>query len=143
MAVVTSVMRIHQILLARADAVLRPHRLTFARYEILMLLTFSKNRELPLGKVGERLQVQPASVTSAVDRLERDRFVVRKPNPTDGRGTLACLTDQGRATADAATAALNADLFDDLVGGLGLDPLKQAALFDAMRALRRSAGDFE
>jgi len=139
MAVVTSVMRIHQILLARADAVLRPHGVTFARYEVLMLLSFSRTGELPLGKVGERLQVQAASVTSAVDRLERDGLVIRKPNPADGRGTLAHLTGHGRVVAARATAALNAELFDNL----GIDGQRQAVLFDAMRVLRQAAGDFE
>ena len=70
MAMVTSIMRLQQIFLARADAELRPFGLTFARYEVLMLLSFSTRGCLPLGKIGERLQVNPASVTNAVDRLE-------------------------------------------------------------------------
>ena len=42
MAAVTSIMRAQQILLAELDALLRPHGLTFARYEALVLLTFSR-----------------------------------------------------------------------------------------------------
>ena len=96
MAVVTSIMRLQQIFLARADAVLRPLGLTFARYEVLMLLSFSRRDALPLGKIGERLQVNPASVTNAVDRLEADGLVTRRSNPDDGRVTLAALTPSGR-----------------------------------------------
>ena len=75
MALVTSIMRLQQIFLSRADAVLRPLGLTFARYEVLMLLSFSRRGTLPLGKIGERLQVNAASVTNAVDRLEGDGLV--------------------------------------------------------------------
>src|SRR5580658_6834106 len=103
MAVVTSIMRLQQIFLARADAVLRPLGLTFARYEVLMLLSFSSSGALPLGKIGERLQVNAASVTNAVDRLEGDGLVARRANPDDGRGTLAIITEAGRALATSAT----------------------------------------
>ena len=103
MAVVTSIMRLQQVFLARADAVLRPLGLTFARYEVLMLLSFARRDALPLGKIGERLQVNAASVTNAVDRLEADGLVARRSNPDDGRVTLAALTPSGRRTATEAT----------------------------------------
>lgn len=139
MAVVTSVMRAQQILLARADAALRPYRLTFARYEVLMLLLFSRRGELPLGKIGQRLQVNPASVTNAVNRLEADGLVERLPNPADGRGTLARITTEGRARADAATAVMNSVVF----AGIGVDGPSVGQLFELLRGVRRAAGDFK
>ena len=106
MATVTSIMRLQQIFLARSDAELRPLGLTFARYEVMMLLSFSSTGSLPLGKIGERLQVNAASVTNAVDRLEADGLVARRPNPGDGRGTLAAITAEGRTVAARATVAM-------------------------------------
>ena len=96
MAAITSIMRAHQILLAEVDAVVKPYGLTFARYEALVLLTFSKAGELPMSKIGERLMVHPTSVTNTVDRLVRSGLVDKRPNPNDGRGTLASITDKGR-----------------------------------------------
>ena len=139
MAVVTSIMRVQQLLLARADAALRPFDLTFARYEVLMLLSFSSRGAIPLGKIGERLQVNPASVTNAIDRLEEQGLVERVPNPDDGRGTLARLTGEGRARATAATEAVNARVFS----GLGVDAGDLEELFGLLREVRRAAGDFE
>ena len=49
MAIVTSIMRVQQILLADVEAALKPFRLTFARYEVLMLLRFARRRSLPVG----------------------------------------------------------------------------------------------
>ena len=139
MATVTSIMRLQQIFLARADAELRPLGLTFARYEVVMLLSFSTTGSLPLGKIGERLQVNPASVTNAVDRLEAEGLVTRRPNPDDGRGTLAAITAKGCELAARATAAMNAGVFSDL----GLDAATLRSLLKAMATLRQAAGDFD
>src|SRR5579863_9661399 len=104
MVAVTSIMRVHQIRLARLNRLLAPWGLTFARYEALMLLYYSRAGSLPLGKIGARLQVHPASVTNLIDGLERDGLVRRTPHPSDRRTTLATITDAGRARAQAATA---------------------------------------
>jgi len=138
MALVTSIMRVEQVFMARADAILRPFGLTFARYEVLMLLLFSRRGQLPLGKVGERLQVGAASVTNAIDRLEADGLVERRTNPADGRGVLASLTPAGRRLAKRATDDMNEHLFRSLE----LDDTELAELFDRLQALRRRAGDF-
>lgn len=100
MAAVTSVMRAQQILLARAERVLRPRGLTFARYEVLMLLLFSRRGTLPMKTLGSRLQVHPTSVTNAVDRLAEAGLVRRAPHPDDGRAVLVELTGSGRRLAE-------------------------------------------
>lgn len=138
MAAVTSVMRAQQILLQRIDEQLRDVGLTFARYELLMLLTFSSRGALPLSVIGSRLQVHPTSVTSAVDRLEAQSLVRRVPHPTDRRATLAELTADGRSTALAATQRLNATVFADP----GLPADEAEILVDTLRGLRQRAGDF-
>ena len=66
----------------RIDAVLRPLELTFARYEVLRLLSFSSAGAMPMTRLGSLLQVHPTSVTSAVDRLERQGFVERRAATT-------------------------------------------------------------
>jgi DNA-binding MarR family transcriptional regulator len=138
MAAVTSIMRAHQLVLAAVDAVLRPMNLTFARYELLMLLRFSGRGALPLAVIGSRLQVHPTSVTSAVDRLERDGLVCREPHPTDRRTTLARLTPAGRRLAGQATERLNAGVFT----ALPLTEEQLGALVGAIRSMRAAAGDF-
>lgn len=111
MAAVTSVMRAQQLLLAAVEEVLRPIPLTFARYEVLMLLLLSRSGELPLSVVGSRLQVHPASVTGLVKRLERDGLLERYPDPDDARARRVRITDGGRAAALHATERLNASVF--------------------------------
>jgi DNA-binding MarR family transcriptional regulator len=138
MAALTSVMRVQQIFLARVERVLRPMGLTFARYETLRLLAFSRTGSLPLGKVGERLQVHPGSVTNAIDRLEQQGLVRRRPHPTDGRTTLAEITPSGRRLTERATVALNAEVFAEL----GLSNRELTDLIDILRKVRYGSGDF-
>lgn len=139
MAAATSVMRAQQIVLGAVDDALRPLGLTFARYEALMLLSFTRAGELPLGKMGPRLMIHPTSVTNVVDRLEHDRLVKRVPHPTDRRTTLARITPAGRRLAGEATEAVHRADF-----GLGaLDAADAQSLVDTIGRLRRAAGDFE
>jgi DNA-binding MarR family transcriptional regulator len=139
MAAVTSIMRAQQILLGELDALLRPHGLTFARYEALVLLRFSREGALPLRLIGQRLMVHPTSVTNIVNRLEAQALVARRPNPADGRGTLAEITAAGREVVGRATKDLMAA--DFCLSGYDEGQLEQ--MFGMLRALRVRAGDFK
>ncbi len=138
MAAVTSIMRAQQIMLGRVDAALKPFSLSFARYELLALLSFTRGGQLPMTSASARLQVHPTSVTNTVDRLEADGLVARSPHPTDGRATLVTITEPGRAVVLAATIALNAGVFDD--PGLSHDDL--SGLVRILARFRRDSGDF-
>lgn len=138
MASVTSIMRAHQLLLARLNQALEPHGLTFPRYEALMLLYYSRHGSLPLGKMGSRLQVHQTSVTPLIDALEQAGHLRRIPHPTDRRTTLAEITDVGRRVAAAATDDLNRVRF-------GTAPLRRVeldAITTILERFRRAAGDF-
>jgi DNA-binding MarR family transcriptional regulator len=138
MAAVTSITRAHRIALSRIDAALSPLGLNFARFEALALLVVSRTGALPLGKMGQRLQVHAASVTNTIDRLERAGLVRRVPHPTDGRTTLAQITPQGREIAERATEALGRIRF----GAVGLSDAAARRVTDELTAMRRAAGDF-
>lgn len=138
MAAVTSLVRSQQILMARIDAVLRPMGLTFARFELLTLLAFTKTGALPMVKVSARLQVHPTSVTNAVDRLERAKLVYREAHPEDGRATLVKITPAGRSISERAGTELNNQVFNKI----GLPPADVAEINRILAHLRSGAGDF-
>ena len=137
MAMVTSLIRVQQLLLERIDAVLRPSGLTFARYEVLMLLSFSRSGSLPMARIGSLLQVHPTSATSAVARLEAQGWVRRTRSAADGRVVLASVTEAGRAVAAAATEGLNRDVFTRPE----LAPEQVVQLTALLEEHRRAAGD--
>ena len=78
MHAVTSLMRVQQLVLAQLDELLKPYGLTFARYEALVLLTFSRNGSLPLGKTsdaGDAGEVPPAELLE--DRVQQALALLR------------------------------------------------------------------
>jgi DNA-binding MarR family transcriptional regulator len=137
MAMVTSIVRVQQLLMERIDAVLRPLDLSFARYEVLRLLSFSSNGSMPMSRMGSLLQVHPTSVTSAVTRLERQGYVERLRRVSDKRVVLASITDDGRAVVEQATTGLNGQVFEQP----GIDRGRVSQLTDLLAELRANAGD--
>ncbi|PRX49449.1 DNA-binding MarR family transcriptional regulator [Prauserella shujinwangii] len=139
MAAATGVMRVQQIIQSAVDGALKPHGLTFARYEALVLLTFARRSSLPMRVMGERLQLHPTSVTNIVDRLEKDGLVKRVPHPTDRRTTLVEITDDGRQRREDATKAVTAIDF----GLVGLTQKQTEQLTELLTKVRKAAGDFD
>ncbi len=139
MAAVTAIIRVQQILLAGLNQLLREFDLTFARYEALVLLHFSRAGSLPLGKMGRRLMVHPTSITNAIDRLEAQGYVRRVPHPDDRRTTLAEITPAGRRIVQEATGVLVSARF-------GLEDLSDeeaTLLTDLLQRVRRRLGDLD
>ncbi|NYE36808.1 DNA-binding MarR family transcriptional regulator [Nocardioides cavernae] len=137
MAMVTSLVRAQQLLMERIDGVLRPRGLTFARYEVLRLLSFTREAAMPMSRLGSLLQVHPTSVTSAVDRLVAQGYVERVRSDEDKRVVRAVLTDAGREAVEEATAALNGEVFE----APGLPGPQVIDLTERLTGLRAGLGD--
>lgn len=138
MAAITAVMRTASIYLQRADSILKPHGLTFARFEVLALLGFSKRGSLPMSQASELLQVHATSLTNSVDRLESTGLVRRMAHPTDGRTRLLELTKQGQQVLNAARDDLNELLFAQS----NLCASDATELFEILSRFRKASGDF-
>lgn len=106
MEATTALTRINQLIVRQIDLLLQGYNLTFPQYEALVLLYFSREGSLPLGRMGRRLMVHPATVTSTIDLLEAKRCVRREKHPTDRRLVLATITPKGRTVVRKATEAL-------------------------------------
>lgn len=139
MAAVTSVIRAHAILMRRVDTALQGSGVTFARYEVLMLLGFTRHDALPMRAISSRLQVHQSSVTNAVDRLEAAGLVARSPHPQDRRTVLVGITPEGARVARECTRRLN----DEVFGALGLSAQDTTTLVEVLARMRAGAGDFE
>ncbi len=84
------------------DAELRERAgLTLSDYEVLLHLDRAGSR-LRMTDLAESVLLTASGTTRAVDRLERDGFVRRSPDPDDGRATFVSLTAAGRRRFRAA-----------------------------------------
>jgi DNA-binding MarR family transcriptional regulator len=137
LAAVASIVRIHQVLIARLNDALAPFELTMGSYEALMLLFLSRRGALPLAKLSARLQAHPTSAADLAEALEQRGYATRGAQPGDDRTTLVTITERGRQVAAEATALLNKAQF-------GTAPLREqelVALTEILRRLRAGAGD--
>jgi DNA-binding MarR family transcriptional regulator len=137
MAAATSIMRAQQIVSTAVEQALRPLGLTFARFELLMLLTFSAHGSLPMTKIGERLMVHPTGISKLVDKLEEQRLVRRDAHPTDRRTTLATILPDGRKLARRGAKVVGEVRF-----GMDLSVSELRELTTVITALRLHVGDF-
>lgn len=117
------------------DRILRPFELTFARYEVLLLLSWTRSGAMPLGRMRDRLMIHQAAVTNLVDRLESDGLVRRVPHPRDRRTTLAQITSKGRKVVRPATREIGERL------SLGIDDDAAEKIFTLVQRLRKAAGE--
>lgn len=136
MAAVTSIGRVNQLINQRADQILTPLELSFARYEVLVVLYFNPD-PVSLSFIAGALQLHQATVTGLVDKLEKQGLLVRQPHPDDRRSTLARLTRQGRSRARTAIKRMNTGLFSEL----GLDVEQVQTLVALLATIRREWGD--
>jgi DNA-binding MarR family transcriptional regulator len=109
----------HRLLLDAVDAQLRrdsgmPH----AYYEVLVRLSEAPDRALRMTVLADATRVSASRLSHAVTRLQERGWVRRQECPTDRRGQIAVLTDEGFAALAAAAPghveAVRRALFDAL-----------------------------
>jgi DNA-binding MarR family transcriptional regulator len=134
MVAALSIIRANQLVTTAVDRSLKPLGLTFARFEALVLLSFSKQGSLPMTKMADRLMVHPTGVSKLIDKLEEHGLAERVAVPSDRRVTLARITPAGRALVRKGTKALAAVRY-----GLDLTDEELQVIIDALarhRAVR-------
>lgn len=108
-----------RVLMDRLDRELQDDAgLPHAYYEILVALSEAPHRTMRMTELADRLLSSRSRLSHAVARLEALGHVERLDCPTDRRGTLAHLTDEGfAALRDAAPGhveGVRTHLFDQL-----------------------------
>jgi len=99
----------------------RDSELTHFEYGILFALADAPDRTLRMSALAGYANSSLSRLSRAVSRLEARGWAARRPDPADGRSTLASLTSDGFARYERATPG-----HVSTVRSLVLDPLSQA-----------------
>ena len=87
-------------------------------YQVLAMLSESPGRSLRMSELAALTTSSPSRLSHAVARLEEKGWVRRDPHPTDRRGAVAVLTEQGWevlvAAAPGHVEAVRRAVFDRL-----------------------------
>jgi len=102
-------------------------------YEMLVRLSEAPDRSLRMSELAESSLSSRSRVSHAVARMEERGWIRREACPTDGRGFVAVLTEEGFAALAAAAPGhvetVRTTLFDQL------DPTQLAALHEVSQTL--------
>jgi DNA-binding MarR family transcriptional regulator len=104
-------------------------------YDVLLELSAAPQRKLRMQELADRVVLSRTRVSRLVDDLEARGLVVREPDPTDGRATLAAITPAGRAARRKAAPVYLAGIERHFTRHL--DESEQHAIAEA---LQRVAG---
>lgn len=87
-------------------------------YQVLAMLSMEPGRTLRMSRLAALASGSLTRLSRVVDRLDARGWVCRRPDPTDGRSTLAVLTDAGWEkvveTAPGHVAEVRRLVFDQL-----------------------------
>jgi DNA-binding MarR family transcriptional regulator len=96
----------------------RDARMPHAYYSLLVWLSETPDRSMRMTELAERSKITRSRLSHAIARLEQNGWVRRESCPSDRRGQLAVLTDEGYAALAAAAPghveAVRAAMFDRL-----------------------------
>ena len=84
--------------------------------------------------LAEKLNIRPQSLSEALSKMEERGWIARRPNPSDKRGTLVYLTEEGRAQ-ETHLAERRSRAADHLLSSLSdEEKISLAALLDKILA---------
>ncbi|MEW1862880.1 MULTISPECIES: MarR family transcriptional regulator [unclassified Streptomyces] len=110
------------------DRLRERHEIVTSQFEALRYL-----RDHPGARVADlaaEFAIGIGATSKTVDRLEKQGWAVRRPNPSDRRSSLLALTDDGRQLVDAAE-----ETFTERLAELTADACKASAMTAAAQAL--------
>ncbi|MGG2464179.1 MarR family winged helix-turn-helix transcriptional regulator [Streptomyces sp. RGM 3693] len=114
------------------DRLRERHGIVTSQFEFLRFL-----RDHPGSRVADlatEFAVGIGATSKGVDRLEKQGWVMRQPNPSDRRSSLLALTDDGLRLVDAAEGTFTDGLAELIGGALGSSSGSAAA--QALSGLR-------
>lgn len=122
----------------QVDAAMSAQGLSLARGKLLTAIAHEGTCRP--GELAHVLQQSPRTITDAIDAMDRDGLLVRKPHPSDRRSQLLELTDAGKQALEQVKQPKQAAI-DRLFEGL--DPLARQQLLISLRSIESHAQDIE
>ena len=127
------VWKTYRALLGRAEASIKRVNLCNSDFRVLEALLHKG--PLPVNVIGQKVDLTTGSITSAIDRLEERRLVVRKNHPDDRRVRVVELTTKGRRLIEEAYAQHQLDM-EEAVRGLSRE--ERSVLVNLLKRLGKA-----
>lgn len=119
-----SLFRAQHELMASFERDFEGEELVQAEYDVLLTVTRGENRAARLRDVTANMLISQPSVSRLVDRMVTRGLLTKRPDPTDGRGSIVTATDAGVA-AFRRIATVHGRTIADRMSTLTDDELQQ------------------
>lgn len=91
-----AMIRSHQLFMDAVEKALKDAGMPpLSWYDVLLEINRAKDKRLRLQDIGDKILLAKNNTTRLVDRLEREKLVIRKKCENDGRGVYAYITQKG------------------------------------------------
>src|SRR5437763_1133526 len=127
-------MKAHRTLARLATHSIESSEVCLSDFAVLEMLLHKGAQ--PVNEIGRRVELTSGAITTAVDRLESRRLVVREAHPSDRRARIVRLTAAGKEQAARIFAGHQAAM--DLAAS-GLSKTERATLIELLKKLGTSA----
>lgn len=115
------VLAVHLLETALDQQTRRDGGLSHGHFKVLVLLSAADDRTLGLKSLADTLRFSPSRISHALDVLERQGLVTRRPTTGGRRASEATLTDDGRLLVARVLRSQRREIRDPLLRELG-DP---------------------
>lgn len=100
-----------------------PNQMKVSQFGVLSRLMYEP--ECSPAEIAEAFQVTRPSMTNTLQKLEAQGYIRVEADPSDGRGKLVRITEEGRSAFTLAIERL-AEMFEDVTESLGTEPFEEA-----------------
>jgi len=97
---------------------------TLEEYDVLLVLEESPDQKLKLSDLAEQVFYTRSGMTRLIDRLEREGYVRREPNPCSRREIFAVLTEEGLKVRESVWPIMREVIAKDFACRLSSDEAK-------------------
>lgn len=130
----------HSRVLSRLEQELRAeHDLDLTWYDVLVQLSEASDHRLRMLELADAVLLSKSGLSRLVDRMEEAGYVARETCPEDGRGTLACLTPEGRQALRRCAPLHLAGVYDHFTSHL--TDAEVEALHSAFNKIREAMAE--
>ena len=102
------------------------------------LLSIDPKTGTPSTSLGPKMGIEPTSLSRTLNNLEERKFIVRKPNPEDGRSVLITLTPEGLKMRDTSKKFVLQ--FNNAINE-NIEPEKMKVFFEVMTKINHLISD--
>lgn len=94
--VIARIVRMSHYISQFVDANFAQYNLNVGEFEVLAALARNPDRQLTPKDLQKKILISSGGLSNRINRLEKKKYIIRMPDPSDRRGVIVKITPEGR-----------------------------------------------